>query len=85
MKKWRNKMRAIKNMRELRLMRQKLRVKEKLYEKELVGSTADVAENLTDKLRVLTFEFGMGLATKLITNIWRRKRKNKDENEENEH
>lgn len=77
-------MSAIKNRRELRLMKQKLQIKEKLYEKELVGSTADVLDNLTDKLRDLTFEFGMRLATQLVTGILRRKHKSKAKKDETE-
>lgn len=75
-------MSAIKNMRELSLMKQKLQIKEELYEKELVGSTAEVLDNLTDKLRDLAFEFGMRLTTQLVTSILRRKRKRKAKEEE---
>jgi len=75
-------MSAIKNMRELRLMKQKLQIKEELYEKELVGSTAEVLDNLTDKLRDLAFEFGMRLTTQLVTSILHRKRKRKAKEEE---
>lgn len=77
-------MAKIKNLRELNLMKQKLQIKEKLYEKELVGSTASVLDNLTDKLKDLAFEFGMRLATNLVTRFWHRKRKDKDEEEESE-
>lgn len=68
---------AIKNMRELSLMKQKLQIKEELYEKELAGSTAEVIDNLTDKFRDLAFEFGMRLTSQLVTNFFRRKRKNR--------
>lgn len=77
-------MAAIKNMRELSLMKQKLQIKEKLYEKELVGSTADVLDNLTDKIKDLAFEFGMRLTTELVTSLWRRKRKRKKEKDDSE-
>lgn len=68
---------AIKNMRELSLMKQKLQIKEELYEKELAGSTAEVIDNLTDKFRDLAFEFSMRLTSQLVTNFFRRKRKNR--------
>lgn len=64
-------------MRELSLMKQKLQIKEELYEKELAGSTAEVIDNLTDKFRDLAFEFGMRLTSQLVTNFFRRKRKNR--------
>ncbi len=59
-------MKAMKNMRELQLLKQKLEYQEKLYEKEITGSTADIVENLTDKLRDLAFQFGSHLILQLI-------------------
>lgn len=77
-------MAKIKNLRELNLMKQKLQVKEKLYEKELVASTAFLVDHLTDKLRDLTFEFGMRITSHLISRIFRKKHKRKKEKEANE-
>ena len=68
-------MKTIRNMRELKLVKKQIQYKEKLYEKEIVGSSADVFENLSEKLRDVAFEFGMRLATQLITGRWRKKHK----------
>ena len=53
-------------MRELQLMKQKLEYQERLYEKEITGSTADIIDNLTDKLRDLAFQLGSHLILQLI-------------------
>lgn len=47
-------------------MKQKLEYQEKLYEKEIVGSTADIVDNLTDKIRDWAFQFGTHLILQLI-------------------
>jgi len=49
----------IKNMTELELLRQKLKYKELLLEKDLIGSTADITEHFTDKIRDFAFDFGI--------------------------
>jgi hypothetical protein len=59
-------MKALRNMRELQLMKQKLEYQERLYEKEIARSTADIVDNLTDKLRDLAFQFGTHLVLRLI-------------------
>ncbi len=59
-------MKAVKNMRELQLLKQKLEYQERLYEKEITGSTADIVDNLIDKLRDLAFQFGSHLVLRLI-------------------
>jgi hypothetical protein len=66
-------------MRELKMMKRQLQYKEQLFEKEMVGSSANVLENLGDKLRDFAFEFGMKLATRLITGHWRHHRHDDDE------
>ncbi|MEE4286865.1 MAG: hypothetical protein V2I31_11985 [Mariniphaga sp.] len=66
MKKNKIRMKAPKNMRELHLMKQRLGYQERLYEKEISGSTADIVDNLTDKLRDLVFQFGSHLILQLI-------------------
>jgi hypothetical protein len=66
MKKNKIRMKALKNMRELQLMKQKLEYQERLYEKEIAGSTADIVDNFTDKLRDLAFQFGSHLILQLI-------------------
>jgi len=60
-------------MRELKLMKKQLQYKEQLYEKEMIGSSANVFENLSDSIRDFAFEFGMKLATRLVTGYWRHK------------
>ncbi|HKL31562.1 MAG TPA: hypothetical protein VJ919_03450 [Tangfeifania sp.] len=66
-------MKTIRNMRELKLMKKQLQYKEQLYEKEMIGSSANVFENLSDSIRDFAFEFGMKLATRLVTGYWRHK------------
>lgn len=73
-------MKAIRNMRELTLMKQKLEYQEQLYEKEMVASTADIIENLSDKLRDLAFDLGTRIVVQLITS----RRKQKRHAQENE-
>lgn len=68
-------MKTIRNMRELKLIKKQLQYKEQLYEKELIGSSANIFENLGDSLRDFAFEFGMKLATRLVTGYWRHKDK----------
>jgi hypothetical protein len=46
-------------MTELELLKQKLKYKEKLLEKDLIGSTADIAENFTEKIKDFAFDFGL--------------------------
>ena len=52
-------MKKIKNMTELELFKQKLKYREMLFEKELVGATADITHHFTDILKDFTFDFGM--------------------------
>ncbi len=61
-------------MRDLEFMQEKLKFQEKLAEKELVGSSAKVLDNLTDKVKDLTFNLGTNLITQIISLI-RKKRK----------
>lgn len=74
-------MKTIRNMRELKMMKKQIRYKEKLYEKELIGSSADVFENLSYMLRDFAFEFGMKLASRLVTGYWRHKDKDDEEDD----
>ncbi len=73
MKKHKVRMKTVRSMRELRLLRQKLEYQEKLYEKEITECTADIIDNLTDKLRDLAFSFG----THLVLQFLHRRRKHK--------
>lgn len=66
-------MKTIRNMRELKMMKKQLQYKEQLYEKEMIGSSANVFVNLSDSIRDFAFEFGMRLATRLVTGYWRHK------------
>lgn len=69
-------------MRELGLLRQKLRYQEQLYEKEMTASTADIVENLHEKLRDLAFDFGTRLVTQLITGSWRHRHRRRHDDED---
>jgi len=60
-------MKAIKNMRELNLMREKLKYKQLLYEKEMVGNSAEIIDNVTDKLKEAAFDLGTRLIFLLIS------------------
>jgi len=72
-KKIRMKTGTVRNMRELRLMKQKLNYQQKLYEKEINSSTADLIDNLTDKMKEAAFD----LASRLLFQIIKSKRKKK--------
>ncbi len=61
-------------MRELEFMQEKLKFHEKLAEKELVSSSANVLDNLTDKVKDLAFDMGTNLTMQIISSI-RKKRK----------
>jgi hypothetical protein len=74
-------MKAIKNLRELHLMKEKLEYQERLYEKEMAASTADIIDNLTDKLRDMAFDVGTRLVVQLITS-WRKHEPRDDKEEE---
>ena len=60
-------MKAIKNMRELELMREKLKYQELLYEKELVDSSAELVESVTDKLKEAAIDIGTRLLFRLFS------------------
>lgn len=66
MKKHKVRMKTVRSMRELRLLRQKLEYQEQLYEKEITESTADIIDNLADKLRDMAFSFGTHLVFQFI-------------------
>lgn len=54
-------------MRELNLMREKLKYKQLLYEKEMVGNSAEIIDNVTDKLKESAFDLGTRLLFLLIS------------------
>ncbi|MFO8068067.1 MAG: hypothetical protein R6U11_10845 [Bacteroidales bacterium] len=54
-------MKTIRNMRELQLVKQKLEYQEKLCEKEMAASTADIVDNMADKLKDVAFDLGTRL------------------------
>ena len=54
-------------MRELDLIKEKLTYKQLLYEKELVGNSAEIIDNVTDKLKETAFELGTRLLFLLIS------------------
>lgn len=60
-------MKAIKNMRELDLIKGKLVYKQLFYEKEMVGNSAEIIDNVTDKLKETAFELGTRLLFLLIS------------------
>jgi hypothetical protein len=74
------KKKMVRNMRELTLMKQKLNYQQKLYEKEINASTADLIDNLTDKLKEAAFD----IASRLLIQIIKSKRKAHRENKSEE-
>jgi len=60
-------------MRELELMKDKLKFKEELVEKELINSSANVLDNLTDKVKDLAFDLGTHFAMQIVS-FFRRKK-----------
>jgi len=71
-------MKPIKNMRELDLMREKLKYQELLYEKELVESSGELVESVTDKLKDAAIEIGTRLLLRLFSSA-KKKKANKDQ------
>jgi len=55
-------------------MKQKLVYQERLYEKEIAASTAEVVDDITDKLKDMAFDLG----TRLIIQFIRSGRKKRD-------
>ena len=72
-------MKPIKNMRELELMREKLKYQELLYEKELVESSTELVDSVTDKLKDAAIEIGTRLLLRLFSPS---KKKKANENQE---
>ena len=66
-------------MRELGMLKKQLKYQEQLYEKEIVGSTTDIVENLTDKLRDIAMDMGTRVIVDLITGRRHHKRRHKKE------
>lgn len=66
-------------MRELELMKDKLKFQEKLAEKELLGSSANVIDNLTDKFKNLAFDLGTYLIMQLIPSFRKKRSSEKTE------
>ncbi len=60
-------MKAIKNIRELELMKEKLEYQVLFYEKEMVGNSASIVDNITDKLKDAAFDLGLKLLIQLFT------------------
>jgi hypothetical protein len=69
-----SKLNKIKSIRELSLYRQNLEFQEKVLEQKVVGISADLADNFTDKLRDFTFN----ITSRLITQMFSRKKAKKD-------
>ena len=72
-------MKTVRNMRELGMLKKQLKYQEELYEKQIVGSTADIVENLTDKLRDIAMDMGTRVIVDLITGRRHHKRRHKKE------
>jgi len=72
-------MKTVRNMRELGMLKKQLKYQEQLYEKEIVGSTTDIVENLTDKLRDIAMDMGTRVIVDLITGRRHHKRRHKKE------
>ena len=54
-------------MRELNLMREKLKYQERFYEKELIGNSTDIIDNVTDKLKEAAVDIGTRLLLMFIS------------------
>ena len=67
-----NKLKSIRNMRELSLYKQNLEYKTKFYEKEVAGISEDIIDNFADKVKELTFN----VSSKLIAQFFGKKRNN---------
>lgn len=61
------------------MLKQQLQYQEELYEKQIAGSTADIVENLTDKLRDIAMDMGTRIIVDLITGRRHHKRRHKKE------
>ncbi|SHJ29577.1 hypothetical protein SAMN05444280_11594 [Tangfeifania diversioriginum] len=72
-------MKPVRNMRELGMLKKQLKYQEELYEKQIVGSTADIVENSTDKLRDIAMDMGTRIIVDLITGRRHHKRRHKKE------
>jgi len=68
-----NKLKNIRNMRELSLYKQNLEYKTKFYEKEVAGISEDIIDNFTDKVKELT----LNITSRLIAQFFGKKNKNK--------
>lgn len=64
-------MNNIKNMRELQLVKQKLQYQEQLMEKEIIGTSTEIIEHFSEKLKDFAFELSM----RLILQLFRKKQK----------
>ena len=69
-----NKMRRIRNMRELELMKENLEYQQLISERKLIGSSVKIVDDFADSLKSWAFEWGTSLALRLI--------RGKHENEE---
>jgi hypothetical protein len=67
-------MRKFRNITELELYKQKLKYRELMTEKELAGTTAEIIEHFSDKLKDFAFDFG----TQLILLLFKNKKHNVD-------
>nr|WP_321358087.1 hypothetical protein [uncultured Draconibacterium sp.] len=68
-------MKRVKNMRELELLKENLKYRLSISEKNLLGSSVGIIDNVTDGLKDWAFEFG----TSLVMNFIRRSRKHEPE------
>lgn len=68
-------MKRVKNMRELELLKENLKYRLSISEKNLLGSSVGIIDNVTDGLKDWAFEFG----TSLVMNFIRRSQKHEPE------
>lgn len=61
-----NKVRSVRNMRELELLQENLEYQRLLSEKKLLGTSAKIVGNFTDSVKQWAFEFGTSVLLKLI-------------------
>lgn len=74
-----NKVRSVRNIRELELLQENLEYQRLLSEKKLLGSSAKIVDNFTDSIKDWAFEFGTTLVLKLIRGFQKHEEKEDEE------
>ena len=74
-----NKIRSIRNMRELELMQRNLENQRLLSEKKLLGASAKIVDSFTDSLKEWMFEFGASMVFRLLNAKKHKKERTKNQ------